>query len=750
VRYPYVLLLAVFVAGAAHGADIAISTRSIAPTAAQPRDAVVVALGDGFLALWTEGPMCLSQEIRGIRLDRDGHPRDARSFSVAPVGYQPRIVATASEGDEAYIAWYDTFLPGIQLTRVGADGTLTLLTDSAPRGVMSVSNGNILFVDLQGSLRDSLTATLLDRTGVVVRSGVKVVEQTASITKIDLVAVNGTFLVTWMSGDSHMRAASISPADVAANDVRVTPADLGVMSNSYSMALASDGVHSMVFWIEWQSTKYAVRARSLSSSGTPMDAGPVTVGSIIPTGDPLAALAVSDGYYVLFQEAVNDVNHPVFLRVSFDGTLQSVSRPTQRMALAKNGGRTMAVWTENRFAMTEFFSPFAGYETVAAPIAADGSIGAGTVVSLDFAEQHVRKLLPFAGGTIALWTEGTPNDRVVVSRLTPAGQPADGGLRLRESLFNQSHSTLATDGERLFVAWTEGDEGKPQRLYGAVVSPDSALSASVKQLASDSDGESDIAVVWNGQTFTVVYQRLRNGRLDFAALRVDRSVNAVDPVPISLTPTYHYDENPRLSWNGSEYLLVWQRWYDPFFYFGPGCFSKPDPYPAELFAQRFSEAFAPSGELIELARTTDYNDDLLNVQDDDVSFAGGLWLVIWVDKAKNLTSYARIDANGVRLDPLNGQQLLGSYYAPILVPAPNGWTIAGHEAYGPAGAGRGLTLARIDLNGVATSLSMMALSGTSAIEAVALTPVPLVAYKRFSSSAAYVVLLTQRSRAVHH
>src|SRR5258706_14202152 len=110
VRYRYVLILAIFVAGVAHGADVAISTPSTAPTAAQPRDAVVVALGDGFLAIWTEGPACESQEIRAIRLDRDGHPRDLQSFVVSPannLGY--RIIATASEGDEAYVEWAGAF-----------------------------------------------------------------------------------------------------------------------------------------------------------------------------------------------------------------------------------------------------------------------------------------------------------------------------------------------------------------------------------------------------------------------------------------------------------------------------------------------------------------------------------------------------------------------------------------------------------------------------------------------------------------
>lgn len=750
-RYPCVILLAVFTAAVTYGAETAIGTASVAPTAAGPYYARIVPLGDGFLAIWTEGPQCSNQELHGIRLDRDGYPRDGRNFVVAPATYSIFIIAAESDGDAAYVAWSGTYDPGIHLTRVSAD-TVTDLSDSvpAPRGcTMRISNGNILFLGSRGSLGDPLTATLLDRTGTVVRSGVNVVEQTEFIEGMDFVGVNGSFLVVWMSSDSHLRLARISPADVAANDVQITPADLGAMSYVYSIRLASDGVHSMVFWVDYENGKYGLRARSLSSSGTPMDAAQVTIGSVTPNSGALAALAVSDGYDVLFQEDVNNGSHEVFVRVSFDGTLQSVGRPPQQIAAAQNGGRTIAVWTENRFSMTSFYSPLAGYETVSAPLAADGSTGAGTVVSLDSSVQHVRRLVPFGGGIVTLWTEGVPNDLLAVSRLTLSGQPVD-GLRLRESLFNQSHGAIATDGERLFVVWMEGDEFKPQTLYGAIVSPGNALSASVKALASDASGESDVAVVWNGQTFAVVYPRIKAGVFDFAALRVDRSGNPVDPIPVALAPTDPNDENPRLSWNGSDYLLVWQRAYDPFFYIGEQCFSKPAPLPAELFAQRFSEAFTPTGEEIPLATTNNYDAYSLDAQSVNVSFVGGLWLVLWLDKAAPGTRFARVNTSGVRYEPLNGRELLGSYDDPILVPAPDGWTIAAHEGYGRFGPGRGLALAHISVNGFVTVLDTVPLSGASAVEAFILTPVPLVAYKLTTSSAAYITSLAQRSRAVHH
>src|SRR4029078_11600342 len=93
---------------------------------------------------------------------------------------------------------------------------------------------------------------------------------------------------------------------------------------------------------------------------------------------------------------------------------------------------------------------------------------------------------------------------------------------------------------------------------------------------------------------------------ELLALRVDRSGNALDPQPIVLTPGRGTVGSPYISWNGSEYLLVWQRLYDPFFYIGEQLCSAPVIYPAELFAQRFDAALAPSGPVIELLTTNNH------------------------------------------------------------------------------------------------------------------------------------------------
>ncbi|MGH9423385.1 MAG: hypothetical protein ACRD3J_25655, partial [Thermoanaerobaculia bacterium] len=260
---------------------------------------------------------------------------------------------------------------------------------------------------------------------------------------------------------------------------------------------------------------------------------------------------------------------------------------------------------------------------------------------------------------------------------------------------------------------------------------------------------SDLAVAWNGQTFTIVYQRVRTNSLDFAALRVDGAGNIVDPAPITLIAGSSNDENPRLSWSGSDYLLVWQRSYNPFLFVGDPCTDRHETLPAELFAQRFSAALVPASPVIDLATTTNKLDYLLDVQEDDVAFVEGIWLVVWRDNKSEFSMYARVDANGTRLDPLNGRQLPGFIAHPILVPTADGWTIAGLEGPGPHGAGRGLAIVRVDRNGQATALPTIPFPGISAVEAVALMPVPLVAYKRSFSESAFVGLVVPpRSRAV--
>jgi len=737
------MLLLLLLAGGLRAVETPISPETIGPTSAGAYYPNVVALGDGFLAVWTEGSGCAPKLVRGMRLDRDGHARDV-SFGIVPGHQQITVIGVESDGDDAFVLWKAADLAGTHLSRVGADGTVAGLADSLEAGVvaMRISNGKILLLSAQQYVGDPLTVTLLDRDGTLIRRGVKVADAT-SVREMDVVATRTGFVLAWTSSDG-VRATRFSTADVAANRVPITPV-VRLTTTAYPAALrmASDGVRTMAFWNDVPT--HELRAVALLPDGTPAGA-PVLLG-LFPSLVSPSVTAVSNGYLLIFLEQVNSQYTTVSIGVSFDGTLESVHRTpaiTRKAVTAHNGDRSVAVWDD----LGSFVTSHSGLEVLVAPIASDGSIGSGSIISLSPAVQHMRKLVPFRGGTAALWTESVPNDRLVAGRIGPSGVPIDGsGFRLRESNYDQTHSALATDGELLFVVWTEGLPDKANALYGAIVTP--GAPPIVRQLASDAAPDAETAVVWNGQSFTIVYQRDPHQPPELLALRVDRSGNALDPQPIVLTPGRGTVGSPYISWNGSEYLLVWQRLYDPFFYIGEQLCSAPVIYPAELFAQRFDAALAPSGPVIELLTTNNYNTILRDAQSVDVAFAGGLWLVSWSDPSKSTFQYARIDTNSTRLDPLYGRQIeQGLGMKRLLASTPSGWLTATREGSGEWFAPTTVALSRIGFDGVNTVVATIAVPDLDKVEAFALSPAPVVAYTRSNSAAVYIDTFPQRARAI--
>ncbi|HEV2720944.1 MAG TPA: hypothetical protein VG323_13060 [Thermoanaerobaculia bacterium] len=712
------LVAAALFASIALAAETPLSAPPPGPTPAGVKSISLVPVGDGFVGVWTEGSECTdSFQLRGIRFDRQLRPFQDRSFLIAPLLSGAYIVGTAPDGYAAYVAWRSGT---VHVARIDADATVTVLNDSVPVAsyvaTLSVSRDYLVFVQLIG------TVTLLDHSGAVVRNSVPLFDSAATASSVDTAVIGGTLLVTFIGVDKSVHASSVLLADVAAN--RVPPAPVQSQpGEANSVRLATDGTHTMAFWTE---TATHLRARPLNAAGNPLSAGPLTLGSF--SLQDLNAIAASDGYRVFFVE-----NHQlVSLRVGFDGTLQSTTRSapltfgSYGMTFAPNGDATIAMRMEQQ-------------QAVIGAILADGNFAPGTILSIGVPEQHVRKLLPFGGGVAALWTESAPNARLVVGRLS-AGKPLDGaGLRLRESQLDQSGSAVATDGERLAVVWTEGGGS----LYAAIVA---FPNVSVRKLAGDVALYSDLGISWNGTSFVISYRRAS----DFAALRVDRLGNPIDPAPVSLMAAASTEIHPRLAFNGSDYLLLWERWYDPFIYIGEQpCPLRTGPLPNELFAQRFSAALTPLGAATPLATTTNYNDYLLDVQGDDVSF-GGVWMISWADRSTQSVDFARIDANGQRLDPLNGRSLLPACSVPFMVPVGGGWTITAQLGC----SSPGLWSARVAADGTSSAPSytpIVALfPGPATIEALTLAPQPIIAYKRSGSPLAYVDVLPQHPRAARH
>ena len=125
-----------------------------------------------------------------------------------------------------------------------------------------------------------------------------------------------------------------------------------------------------------------------------------------------------------------------------------------------------------------------------------------------------------------------------------------------------------------------------------------------------------------------------------------------------------------------------------------------------------------------------------------------MWLLSWFDfgtpfDGSARVCYARVDASGARLDPLNGRPLgdpIGFRtftIGPKVAAAPDGWLLA----YGTPD----LVLTHLSADGAPDSSGLVA--GIQSFEALLATPQPLVAYTRPYDRQVYLTLFPQHRRA---
>lgn len=659
-----------FLASAAFSFDRPVNTPPIGPTPRNCGQSTVVRFGDGFLALWFEPASGYSQ-VRATRLDRDGHPIDARSFAVTPLELSSPGMQVASNGKEVFVVTSRYTNAGAERTfyRIDANAAVTRLAQQSATAIGSFSiaatEQYLLLVDYYGP---AAIVSLFDRDGHLLRANLPFIQPAGMISYFDVTPAGDGFLAVYADyGDGKARVASLSTASIVAGTVTpIVDVSTEPKAMTTTVRVAVNGSRAMALWVEYVQPGNAmrdVRVRPLTISGVATTSAPIVAGTFSVVGFP-SLVPYGDGFLAAFVHQPADSGlELVSAQLTADGQVTSLSRaplPTDytipaAFAAAANGTSAIAAWCETRFV-----TPTRIRQVVTTPLVSAGapSIGASSIVSLARPEQHVQALFPTATGAVAVWSEAAGTEHLVVGRFDAVGNPLDGaGLRIRDSNAHQGGAGVAFTGDTLFVAWSELQTSGVQKssVYLATIPINGLLSPAVTKL-TDAATLGRVATSWNGSQLVVAWQRWSTSEIE--AMRFNRSGAPLDANAIVLTPPrppqYFADASPRLSWNGSEYLLVWQRrWYWAL----PVPILPPVFLVNDLFAQRLTPNLFADGAEIPLAVSPfeDGND----ASEVEVASAGGRWLVVWDEDQRNLDYgpvFARIDAAGNRRDPLNGRR----------------------------------------------------------------------------------------------
>lgn|GEM_PF-830955 len=277
--------------------------------------------------------------------------------------------------------------------------------------------------------------------------------------------------------------------------------------------------------------------------------------------------------------------------------------------LASGTGTLMVLWEENRnFGIT-------GYDVYAARISSGGTVLDPTGIAIS--ELNQSELTPDVGWTgetfFGIWQVGASGEEWNISgaRIDTLGEvPDSGSAVISTGCAAQISAGCAWSGSHYLASWEEDGD-----IYGARVNRSGELLDSTAfPICRAEENQDHPAVAWDGENFLAVWEDSRNQNLDIYGARIDSLGQVLDSLSLAIRVDPGTDQRrPSIGFDGENYLVVWQSDLD----------SVGLNYRIEgLRVSSQGELLDPEPFTISGGQYGSYP---------DVAFAGGKYLVVWLD-----------------------------------------------------------------------------------------------------------------------
>jgi hypothetical protein len=166
---------------------------------------------------------------------------------------------------------------------------------------------------------------------------------------------------------------------------------------------------------------------------------------------------------------------------------------------------------------------------------------------------------------VVWYGEGDSGFDIYGTRITKNGEILDGGgIRISTAPNDQIFPAVASDGENFLVVWQDMRSGKRWDIYGARVTSDgqvidtNGFPIAVGKSTSDQvspdltfDG-GNYLVVWQGKASPKIWN------VYFSVVSISRDGNVTVTGQTAVSPVPKNQASPAVAFNGEDYLIVWQ------------------------------------------------------------------------------------------------------------------------------------------------------------------------------------------------
>jgi hypothetical protein len=180
---------------------------------------------------------------------------------------------------------------------------------------------------------------------------------------------------------------------------------------------------------------------------------------------------------------------------------------------------------------------------------------------------YERQGLPFiafdGGNFLVTWIDernGSFSDDIYGSRVTPQGIVIDtSGLLISNADDRQIKPAVAFDSINGLISWHDFRSGKAD-IYGTRINTSTGVILDTNGILVSSQAYSqyDPAVASDGTDYLLTFTDTRNGWCDIFGARIDHLGVIIDPAGFPISTAAWDQLNPAVSFDGAEYLAIWQ------------------------------------------------------------------------------------------------------------------------------------------------------------------------------------------------
>lgn len=402
---------------------------------------------------------------------------------------------------------------------------------------------------------------LIDLTGIVVSSAQD--NQTAPGVAFD--GIN--YIIVWQDrrngSNSDIYCARVTPEGTVLdpNGIPVSTAT----GNQSSPVIAFDGINLLVVWEDYRNGNYAdIYGARITTTGAVLDPEGIPI-STYNGNQRYPAIAFSGINYLVVWQDDRYLNWDIFgARINQDGIVLDpngfgIAEWTNYQwypAVAFDGVNYFVVWSDRR---NSTYDEIYGSRVTQSGAVLDPN---GIPIATSATYGQYFPAIAFDGTNyLVVWDDyRTTNHNIMGTRVTTNGIVLDpNGRYISNAARDQLYPTIMFGGNNYFAAWDDYRNTTDCDLYGARVTPSGeVLDYNGILITPMINYQLAPAISFDGTNYLVVWEDSRGiSYYNIKGARVNQSGIVLDPATISISTATNDQMSPAIAFDNTNYLVVW-------------------------------------------------------------------------------------------------------------------------------------------------------------------------------------------------